>query len=99
LPTPPRAVTATRVWGTLLAVLGAFALLSMRRRVLAATAQTSLRTSRWNDLLLALGAGLLAVGAVASAVWVGTDYQYAVYWLALALAGGVLATWQWWQRH
>ena len=83
----------------LLTVLGAFALLSVRRRVLAVTAQTPLRTSRWNDLLLALGVGVLSAGGVAGAVWLGTDNQYAMFWLALALAGGVLAVWQWRRRH
>lgn len=99
LPTPPRAVMASRVWGVLLTVLGAFALLSVRRRVLAVTAQTPLRTSRWNDLLLALGLGVLSASGVAGAVWLGTDNQYAMFWLALALAGGALAVWQWRCRH
>lgn len=99
LPTPPQAVMAARVWGVLLAVLGAFVLLVARRRALAVTAQTPLRTSGWNDLLLALGVGLLAAGAVAGALWAGTDRQYAISWLALALVGGVVAVWQWRRRQ
>lgn len=99
LPTPPQALMPMRVLGVLLAVLGAFALLVARRRALAATVQAPLRTLWWNDLLLALGVGLVSTGAMAGAVWAGTDKQYTMFWLALALVGGILAAWQWRQRH
>ncbi len=99
LPTPPGAVALKRLLGVLLTVLGAFVLLSVRRRALLATTQAPLPTSWWNDVLLALGAGVLAAGAVAGVVWAGSNNQYMLCWVGLALLGAVLAVWQWRRRH
>ena len=94
LPTPPSAVTFKRVLGVLLAVLGALVLLTERRRTLVAAARNSLRSSRWNDLLLALGLGVLTTSVVAAAVWAGNNNEYLLGWLALAASGAALAGWQ-----
>jgi hypothetical protein len=100
LPTPPDAVVLKRVSGVLLAVLGALVLLTERRRLMAvATKGTSPFTPRWNDVWLALGLGVLVVGAVAATVWVGGGNRYMLWWIGLALLGAALAVWQWRRRH
>ncbi len=94
LPTPPRAVMFKRVLGVLLAVLGTFVLLTERRRALAATVRTPLRTSRWDDLLLALGLGVLTTSVLAAAVWAGNDNQHVLGWVGVAVLAAMLAVWQ-----
>lgn len=99
LPTPPDAVVLKRIAGILLATLGAFVLLTERRRFVAAATGQPPSTPRLNDVWLSLGLGALVVGAVAATVWAGANQQYMLAWIALALPGAALAAWQWRRRH
>ncbi len=79
LPIPPDFVMTWRILSVLLASLGVFVLLSVRRRY---------------DILLSLGLGSLGVGAVACVLWVGNDGDMVGGWLALCLFGLGLAVWR-----
>ena len=80
LPIPPEFVLSWRILAVLLASLGAFLLLSTQRDR--------------RDPLLALGLGTLAVGVVASVLWLGDDTRTMCAWLALAVLGLVLTGWR-----
>lgn len=80
LPIPPEFVWSWRVLAVLLASLGAFLLLSAQRNR--------------HDPLLALGLGALAVGIVASVLWLGDDTRTMWGWLALAALGLLLTGWR-----
>jgi Transmembrane protein 43 len=81
LPVPPGFVLIKQVLAVLLAALGAFLLLPAYgvRR----------------DPLLALAVGALAVGLVASVLWLGNDSQAMGYWLLVTLLGAAVAAWRW----
>lgn len=98
LPSAPEAVDWKRVLSVLLAVLGAFTLLTVRRQAMVATDPATLRRQRWGDLLLAVGVGTLAVGAVAAMTWAGHSLHYAMWWAGLAVVGALLSVWQWHRR-
>jgi len=80
LPVPPEFVLGGSMLALLLAVLGAFLLLLTHRQR--------------GDVLLALALGSLAVSAVASVLWLGSDTSMLCAWLAVALFGLVLAIWR-----
>jgi hypothetical protein len=96
LPTPPVAVASMRGLAVLLAALGAFVLLSARRRVLP---EPLPRHGILDDAWLALGAGALVVGAVTCALWLGHDNQRLGYWLAVTVLAAALVGWQVRRRH
>jgi len=98
LPSAPEAVNWKRVLSVLLAVLGALTLLTVRRQAMVAPSQWELRRQRRSDLLLAVGAGALVVGAVAATIWAGHELRYAMWWAGVALAGALLSVWQWHHR-
>ncbi len=98
LPTAPDAVGWKRALSVLLAIFGAFTLLTVRRQAMVAASQSALRRQRWSDLLLAVGLGALVVGAVAATVWAGHELHNAMWWAGLALAGVLLSVWQWHYR-
>jgi len=77
---PPEFVLGGSMLALLLAVLGAFLLLLTHRQR--------------GDVLLALALGSLAVSAVASVLWLGSDTSMLCAWLAVALFGLVLAIWR-----
>ncbi len=81
LPVPPGFVLIKQVLAVLLAALGALLLLPAY----------GLR----RDLLLALAVGALAVGLVASVLWLGNDSQAMGYWLLVTLLGAAVAFWRW----
>ncbi len=85
LPIPPGFVLGERLLAVLLAALGAFVLLWTQRNR--------------RDPLLALGLGALAVGVVASVLWVGDDTRTMCGWLAVALLGLAFAVWRLRRRH
>ncbi|SFR87228.1 Protein of unknown function [Dyella sp. OK004] len=81
VPEPPMLATPRRVLAVLLAVMGALLLLRDRmagRRV----------------ALIALGAGLLLIGAVGGGMWVGEDLQVAAFWFVFAVLGLALVVWR-----
>lgn len=80
LPVPPESVMGERLLALLLATLGAFLLLSTQRNQ--------------RDVLLALGLGGLAVGIVASVMWIGGDPRTIYGWLAVTLLGFALTAWR-----
>ncbi len=80
LPIPPEFVLSWRILAVLLASLGAFLLLSAQRDR--------------RDPLLALGLGALAVGVVASVLWLGDDTRTMWGWLVLAALGLLLTGWR-----
>lgn len=80
LPVPPESVMGERLLALLLATLGAFLLLSTQRNQ--------------RDVLLALGLGGLAVGIVASVMWIGGDSRTIYGWLAVTLLGFALTAWR-----
>ena len=98
LPTPPDAIVFKRIVGLLLAALGAFVLLTERRRSVAAAAGQPSPAPRLHDVWFSLGLGALVVGAVAATVWAGANEQYMLAWIALALPGAALVAWQWRRR-
>jgi hypothetical protein len=81
LPVPPGFVLSRQVLAVLLAALGAFLLLPAYgvRR----------------DPVLAVAVGALAVGVVASVLWLGNDSQAVGYWLLVTLLGAAVAAWRW----
>ncbi|MEO6925425.1 MAG: TMEM43 family protein [Rhodanobacter sp.] len=80
LPVPPEFVMASRIVSVLLAALGALVLLSAQRRR--------------NDPLLALGLGAIAVGSVASIMWLrGEDASALGSWLVVTAIGVALSVW------
>ena len=81
LPVPPGFVLSRQVLAVLLAALGAFLLLPAYgvRR----------------DPVLAVAVGALAVGVVASVLWLGNDSQAMGYWLVVTLLGAAVAAWRW----
>lgn len=80
LPVPPEFVLSWRILAVLLASLGAFLLLSAQRDR--------------RDPLLALGLGALAVGIVASVLWLGDDTRTMCGWLALTILSLLLIGWR-----
>ena len=80
LPVPPESVLSGRILSVLLGALGAFALLWTHpgRR----------------DPLLALGLGGLAVGAVASMLWLGSNSRMTCVWLTVVAVCIVLTIWR-----
>jgi len=80
LPAAPGQVGLRRLLAILLAALGA-SLLSRRRGAGA-------------DPVLALAAGLAAVGVASAVPWLGHGARAAGWWFALALLGGLLAAWR-----
>ena len=84
LPVPPAHVMGSRVLAMLLAMLGAFLLLVTHRHR--------------GDVLMALALGALAVGTVASVLWLERDALMLCGWLAVTLCGLVVAAWRV-QRH
>jgi hypothetical protein len=80
LPVPPEFVTSRQILSVLLAALGAFLLLAVN--------------GARRDGLLALAAGTVVVGAVASVMWLGSDMRIASCWLALTLLGIAVAIWR-----
>lgn len=98
LPSAPEATPVKRVLSVLLAMLGAFLLLSVRRQAMVAATAATMRRQRWSDLVLAIGLGALVVGAVAATIWVGYDMRFAMWWAGLALLGTLLSVWQWHRR-
>jgi hypothetical protein len=81
VPETPSYVWLRRILALLLGMLGALLLLPERKRT-------------HHDLLLAVGAGALLVGAVASVLWLGTDMMVGGGWFAVALVGLGLAVWR-----
>ncbi|WP_380004015.1 TMEM43 family protein [Dyella halodurans] len=81
VPDAPSFVLARRVAALLLGMFGVWLLMPEGRR-------TRL------DLMLAGGAGVLVVAAVACVLWLGTDVVAGAIWFALALAGLGLAVWR-----
>lgn len=79
LPIPPEFVWSWRILAVLLTALGAYLLLAQRNH---------------RDVLLAFGLGGLAVGTVASVIWIGGGAHTMYGWLALALAGLALTAWR-----
>lgn len=79
LPIPPEFVWSWRILALLLTALGAYLLLAQRNH---------------RDVLLALGLGGLAVGTVASVIWIGGGAHTMYGWLALALLGLALTAWR-----
>ncbi|MEO7073036.1 MAG: TMEM43 family protein [Rhodanobacter sp.] len=92
LPSPPTGVALKRVAAVLLAALGAFVLLSVRRRL--PEKEGFPRHRVVDDAWLALGAGALVVGAFTGVVWVGHDNQRLAYWLVATVLAAVLVAWQ-----
>ena len=80
LPVPPQFLMGARILAVLLAALGAFLLLVMHRRQ--------------GDVLLALALGALAVGTVASVLWLGRDARMLCAWLVVTLFGVAVAIWR-----
>lgn len=77
VPEPPEFTIVRRAGGILLAALGAMLLLWERRR-------------RAADLLLALGIGATAVGAVSSASWLGGGWRPVLAWCGVSVAGALV---------
>jgi hypothetical protein len=80
LPEPPMAPVAVRAVAYVLAILGALLL------------ATGGRFRR--DILFAIGIGVVAVSAVAGAMWLAGDAMAASVWLLFAVLGGGLAIWR-----
>lgn len=81
VPAPPSYVWLRRVLALLFATLGALLILPERPRT-------------HHDVLLAVGAGLLLVCAVACVMWLGTDVGAGAAWFVGALAGMGVAVWR-----
>lgn len=81
VPESPSFVWLRRAAALLLGLLGALLLLPERPRT-------------HHDLLLALGASALLVGALACVMWLGTDMTVGGAWFGVALVGLVLAMWR-----
>ncbi|WP_158882053.1 TMEM43 family protein [Rhodanobacter sp. L36] len=80
LPIPPESVLIREIISVLLAAAGAFLLIR-------------LNSSR-RDALLALAIGSMAVGAVTSVMYLGSDGHMAGIWLLIALLGIGVAIWR-----
>ncbi len=80
LPVPPESVLSRQVLSVLLAALGAFLLLAVN----------GVRRS----ILLALAVGCLAVGAVASMMWLGNDKRMTFGWLGITVLGAAMVVWR-----
>ncbi|MEO8999055.1 MAG: TMEM43 family protein [Rhodanobacter sp.] len=80
LPVPPEFVLSREILAMLLAALGAYLLLLVKRGQ--------------RDILLALGLGALAVSTVASVLWLGGDTDTMGAWLAVALVSLGIVVWQ-----
>ena len=80
LPVPPEFAQSWRILSVLLAALGAYLLLLTQRNQ--------------RDVLLALGLGALAVGIVASMLWLGGDSRTMWGWVAITLSGLALTVWR-----
>lgn len=85
LPIPPEFVWSWRILAVVLASLGAFILVAVKRGR--------------GDPVLALGLGMAAVGIVASVLWLRGDPRLVGGWLALVLAGLGLVTWRLWRTR
>lgn len=81
IPMPPEFVLGKRILALLLASLGALLLCCMKRQ-------------KRPDIPLAMGLGGLAVGSVASVLWLGHDTGPLLDWLAVAMAGLLLTIWR-----
>lgn len=79
-PVPVDLLLARRAGAVLLAALGSYLLLRERRRRLA-------------DAPLALAVGLTVVAAVACALWLGSDGQRVLAWLAVVVIGALGIGW------
>ena len=89
LPVPPKFVLGRRILAVLLAALGALLLLSARR-----TKSELFKPGGFvRDAVLALALGALAVGSVASLLWLGSDTQMMFGWLVVALLGMLVTIW------
>ncbi len=95
LPLQPHATALKWVLAILLAMLGAYVLVSVHR---CSAGEASARLVG-RDLLLALGAGSTAVGVVTTVLWLGHDRERMAWWLAVTVAGALLAAWQLRRRH
>jgi len=80
LPVPPSFVLANRVIALALAAFGAYLLISVHRKR--------------REPLLAIALGALAVGIVASALWLGGDAMVMCGWLLVAGLGAAYAVWR-----
>lgn len=85
LPVPPDFVLSRQILAVLLAALGVFMLLLAQRDQ--------------RDVLLALGLGALAVGIVASMLWLGGDMHMLCAWGTIALLGLAIAIWRLRRAH
>lgn len=86
IPMPPRFVQGKRILALLLASLGALLLCCMRQE-------------KRPDIVLAVGLGCLAVGSVASVLWLGQhDTRLLLGWVAVAASGLLLTIWRVRQR-
>lgn len=81
VPQPPSYAWLRRVAALILGALGVLLLLPESRRT-------------HHEWLLAVGAGSLLVGAVASVLWLGTDLSMGGLWFLVALAGLGLTVWR-----
>ncbi|HET6555525.1 MAG TPA: TMEM43 family protein [Dyella sp.] len=81
VPESPSFVWPRRIAALLLGVLGALLLLPERPRT-------------HHDVLLAVGASTLLVGALACVMWLGTDMTAGAEWFGVALVGLGLAVWR-----
>ncbi|WP_130619399.1 TMEM43 family protein [Dyella amyloliquefaciens] len=81
VPESPSFVWLRRTAALLLGLIGALLLLPERART-------------HHDLLLAMGASALLIGALACVMWLGTDMTVGGAWFGVALVGLALATWR-----
>ncbi|MHB1272057.1 MAG: TMEM43 family protein [Rhodanobacter sp.] len=80
IPVPPRFTLGRRILAVLLAASGAYLLFSVHRER--------------RDVWLALAVGALAVGSVASVLWLGNDTRTLLGWLGVTILGLLVASWR-----
>jgi hypothetical protein len=105
LPQPPEFVASSNLLAVLLAALGAFLLLPVRRAGQDATQPEASRAAffvraAWSgdvygrDALLALGLGALTVGVVTGVLWLGNDTRALLGWWLVAACSLLFTVWR-----